>query len=240
VPDLEQGTVLIGSIYEYGYEEDYELWAPANIIYYPQAQQPEILTEVLNHQTTKNILSSFWDSGATRTIEYDRDYENTLVFNIPSPLSCLHLIDGDAPVVSEHAESDIQAIAPFSNVSQVITVQSGYQPPVKIFGSEPGHDWCYYYQKAQLASQISDYEEVVRLGKEVKELGIKPADWYEWIPFIEGYAYTGDYKEAKKLIPIIRELPYVKYQICNNLEDRDPNQNQEALDFLYQNICKRK
>jgi len=239
-PDLEEGTLLVGSIYQYGYEEDYELWAPANLIYYPQAQQPEILTEVMNQQTTKNILSSYWDSGATRTIEYDRDYENTLVFNIPSPLSCLHLIDGDNPVVSEYAESDIQAIAPFSKINRIITTQSGIHPPARIFGSEPRHDWCYYYQKAELASQGGDYGEVVRLGKEVKELGLKPADWYEWIPFIEGYAYTSDYKEAKKLIPIIRELPYVKYQICSNLEDQDPTQNQEALDFLYQNICKRK
>jgi len=239
-PDMEEDTVLVGSIYQYGYEEDYELWAPVNLIYYPEAQQPKILAEVLNQQTTKNILSSFWDSGATRTIEYDRDYENTLVINIPSPLSCLHIIDGDRPVVSEYAEADIQAIAPFSNISRILTAQTEIQPPMIIFGAEPEHGWCYYYQKAMLASQAGDHEEVVRLGKEVRDAGLKPADWYEWIPFIEGYAYTGEYKEAKKLIPIIRELPYVKYQICINLEEQDPVQNKEALDFLYQNICKRK
>lgn len=239
-PQIEPETVLVGSIYQYGYEEDYELWAPANLIYYPDSKSPTIRNEVLNQQTTKNILSSFWDSGATRTIEYERDYENTLVFNIPSPFSCLHLMDGNNTVVSEYAESDIQAIAPFSKISRIITDQPPPQIPNDIFGDEPEHSWCYYFQKASLALQMRDYKEVVRLGYEVKKSGLKPSDWYEWLPFIEGYTYMGEYDEAKKLIPIIRELPYVKYQTCRNLENEHPVQNQEASEFLFQNICVRK
>ncbi len=36
-------------------------------------------------------------------------------------------------------------------------------PPAAIFGSEPAHTWCYYYQKADLAAQAQDWQETIRL-----------------------------------------------------------------------------
>ena len=37
-------------------------------------------------------------------------------------------------------------------------------PPASLFDPEPEHDWCYYFEKAELARQRGDWQEVTRLG----------------------------------------------------------------------------
>jgi hypothetical protein len=235
-PGILEDTVLTGNLYQYSYEEDYELWGPVNLIYYPTSPEVEIKVEVLNNQTIKNIMSSFWDQGATRIINYVRDYENVLVFTIPSEYSCLHIIDGESPVLSEFTSSAVMATASYSKLDRISSEQSLFSPPEDIFGTEPEHDWCFYFQKASLARQNEKYGEVARIAEEIKKEGLKPNDWSEWVPFIEGYAYTGNYSEAKKLIPIIREQPFVKYQVCEKLEVDASNLPEEPVDFLKKNL----
>ena len=86
----------------------------------------------------------------------------------------------------------------------------------EIFGSEPEHDWCYTYQKASLAKQVGDWETVVELGDEAEAQGIAPDSTeanspQEWLPFIEGYARTGDWGRAA-------ELTIINSQIDSNYE----------------------
>lgn len=88
-------------------------------------------------------------------------------------------------------------VLPVSNLSRIVTSppQEGY-PPIEIFGKEPSHSWCYFYQKADLARQLGDWERVVQLVNEALAKGYKPRNPHERLPFIEGYAHTGQWEEA--------------------------------------------
>ena len=68
-----------------------------------------------------------------------------------------------------------------------------------LFGKEPPHDWCYYYEKAELARQIGAWETVAALGDEARAQGFIPGDALEWLPFIEAYVITGDYQSAREI-----------------------------------------
>jgi len=68
-----------------------------------------------------------------------------------------------------------------------------------LYGSEPNHGWCYYYEKADLAAQYSDWDSVIRLGAQAFNVGDYPNDPTEYFPFIEGYAQTGDWAQAEQL-----------------------------------------
>ena len=57
--------------------------------------------------------------------------------------------------------------------------------------------WCFYYQKASLAVQNQDWKEAARLGDIAFGLDDYPNDASERLPFIEGYAMTGDWEKAK-------------------------------------------
>ena len=72
-------------------------------------------------------------------------------------------------------------------------------PDPEIFGLEPEHDWCYYFQKGDLARQTGDWKTAIALYKEAQKKGLAPSFGTEYIPFIEAYAQTGDWKNADKL-----------------------------------------
>ena len=84
-----------------------------------------------------------------------------------------------------------------SNLDRIKTEPTlqGY-PPEAIFGKEPFHSWCYYYQKADLARQAGDWEQVVALAEQALAEGYKPVNPHERLPFIEAYAHTGDWSRA--------------------------------------------
>ena len=71
--------------------------------------------------------------------------------------------------------------------------------PPDLFGEEPAHGWCYYYEKAELARQMGDWQEVVDLGTQVEASGLEPAWLSEWLPFIEGYAHLGNFQKAEDI-----------------------------------------
>jgi tetratricopeptide (TPR) repeat protein len=65
-----------------------------------------------------------------------------------------------------------------------------------IYGPEPAHGWCYHFQRADLARQMGDWEEVIKLGDAAFKLDDHPNDPLERFVFIEGYAHLGDWEKA--------------------------------------------
>ena len=94
---------------------------------------------------------------------------------------------------------------PISNLSR-IERQPRRAPIEAIFGKEPPHDWCYFFQKASLAQQFKDWAEVARLGDEAQKLGFGPNNPQEWLPFIEGYARAGRWQDAVDTTLHVRQV----------------------------------
>lgn len=69
----------------------------------------------------------------------------------------------------------------------------------QIYGGESTSQWLYYYQKAELARQLAQWNHVATLGDAARLKGYAPDDMSEWFPFIEGYAMTGRYQDATTL-----------------------------------------
>jgi hypothetical protein len=83
-----------------------------------------------------------------------------------------------------------------SNTDQILTAAPPLSPNPAIFGNEIQHDWCYYFEKADLARQMQDWQTVLRLGQEAKAMGFTPGMGAEYLPFIEAYAQTGQWSMA--------------------------------------------
>ncbi len=87
-----------------------------------------------------------------------------------------------------------------SNLDQILPDTSNSTLPDRnIFGPEPEHTWCYYFQKADLARQFGKWETVSSLGNQALSLGYGPDESYEWLPFIEGYIHVRNWEMAKIL-----------------------------------------
>jgi hypothetical protein len=131
----------------------------------------------------------------------------------PSQYACLNVIDGRQYELPDDEEFSIRYAAPYSRIDGVITGEAFLTPPENIFGPEPEHTWCYYYQKAMVARQIGDWAEIARLGDEARQKGFEPANQVEWRPFLEGYIQSGQSDDAAAIAVEIKKIaaPHVGY-----------------------------
>jgi hypothetical protein len=57
---------------------------------------------------------------------------------------------------------------------------------------------------------------VAQLGDEAQKLGYSPNNPQEWIPFIEGYAYTGRWDEAFRLTQQVHRINFrIDPRVCH-------------------------
>jgi hypothetical protein len=208
---------------DFGLQQDYEIWGPVNLIYRPEpSKAPPINAEVLNKDTALNILRGDALGRRMRDFDMQRDFTKVLLISLPSKNSCIHVIDGTLPVYSEYESLLVRRVGAYSVLKRINTEGESPVPPVAIFGTEPAHDWCYYYQKASLARQIGDWNEVGRLYDEMIDRGFTASDKSEVFPFIEGLVNLGRHDDAKALFKEeIKERDALSFELCESLA-KDP------------------
>lgn len=221
IPQLEKNTTLVANYAVGATEEDYFIWGPANLIYYPEGThqkyvQPGVYAALLNQDTVdKTLRNEGQEFDNRRTIRTYKNYRRLLVLTQPTVISCVHIVDGVQPEYSSQENELIQIIGHYSNLEYILPYGSAPTPPNIIFGSEPEHDWCYFYQIASLARQRGEWEKVVYLGTQAQEQGFAPADAIEWMPFLQAYVEVGDDERVKELANQIVSEPDVAMQVCN-------------------------
>jgi hypothetical protein len=127
------------------------------------------------------------------------------------------VLDGSQPDLSASDDPRIMVVAPESKIENVDLNGRHAEPLESVFGPEPAHEWCWYYQQASLARQTGDWETVAALGDEALNLGFYPADSVEWMPFMQAYAILGREKDLKKLSSVLGADPFLEAQACTVL-----------------------
>ena len=224
IPHLENHTTLVAN-YAVGFsEEDYFVWGPANLIYFPESSrdeyiQPGVFAALLNQDTVdKTLRNEGQEFDNRRTIRTYKNYRKLLILTQPTANSCVHVIDGEQPEYSRGENASIQIIGPYSNLELILTNKPAPTPPLIIFGPEPEHTWCYFYQKATLALQRGDFDEILSLGEEAASKNLMPEDLIEWMPFLQAFAQQGEVERLKELAPSIVADWYVAQQACRILD----------------------
>jgi hypothetical protein len=150
-----------------------------------------------------------------RTAAFHSSTSNTIVIYFPAE-GCLKVLD---PL---YANRKTLAALPYMLTDAIFLsdparILPSAPPPSlpPLLGAEPQNDWCYFYEKAELARQVEDWAEVARLGKQAFGLGLAPQEAYEWLPFIEAEARRGDVDEARKLsVKVSKENPVLNPGLC--------------------------
>jgi hypothetical protein len=219
IPQMQIGTTLI-TYYSVAAEQDYFTWGPANLIYYPESTnerfaQPGIYAVLLNRETLEKVIArepqEYYNRRSIRTYA---NYRNVLILTQPTPNSCIRIINRKQVELSFYEDLRIVEIAPYSEAELILLEEDFHTPPHFPFGPEPPHEWCYYYQKADLARQRGDWDEVIRLGRQAAEQGFAPNDPIEWMPFLQAHAIYGNVDRLLELAPLIQSDPYVAQQVC--------------------------
>jgi len=238
-PGISPGTTLIVQMPNgYRYPEDFEIWAPASRIYYPDPGPLQITAEVLNSETFGAMLNREQTSRNYRGVIFTRDFNQALITSMPTVNSCLHVFDGTSPALSASADELISQVAFISRLDLIQTDVEPKVPPRVIFGKEPEHDWCYTYQKASLAKQRGDWAEVARFGDEAFASGLEPVDLVEYAPFIEGYLHLNRMEDARQIAAILRsEEPSTAQRLCLNFQTSTNESDLEIAHLAISILC---
>jgi hypothetical protein len=220
MPGINPDTTLV-TLYPYERVVDNPLGLPeaVNLIYFPEARNENPVRYAVSTlmPTNENIESILMGKRKTiegyRTYEMVVQYENILVLAQPSPLSCVRVIDGNNFIISDKDPKSITTIFGHSNIENINFVETSTLPKYA-FGGEPEHGWCYYFEKADLAVQQSDWEGAAKLGDTVLSLGLTPADQVEWFPFIQAYAMIGNAESLDVLLLQVESNEFLSNQLC--------------------------
>jgi hypothetical protein len=222
VPDLQPGTLVLSNEVSSGMDGDNSFAATLNWIYDNQPTYPEMKYLWLFIPQRLGTVVPSLEPGVPvdkvfRSLTFRGTTDQTLVFDY-SPPNCLRLLDvqtdgqfpGYPPSIAEAVKLSDPGIV---TVQQDPAVIRGYE---QLFGSLPEPDWCYYFEKAELArSQGENWEEVVRLGDLALALPQAQQNPIEFLPYIEGYAHQGNFEKSLKLSrQLFRSLPKTQGMIC--------------------------
>lgn len=244
-PKIEEGVTLLAMYPGSPLAEDYFIWGPANMIYYPEKQSnnPVVIklpAAVLDGNTVTQVTTNGGVETPLRRGNYlERDFGNVLVMVQSSENSCVRFINGASPELNSYDDGRIVMVAPHSRLEAVATDGEIPAVPEHVFGSEPERGWCFYYQQADLARQRGEWEKIPALRDEALEKGYYPNDPLEWIPFMQAYAVQGNVEEIREMTKLIVLDRYLRLQVCNNMKYLAENEtlSGEVNEFIIKRIC---
>lgn len=244
-PQFQRGVTLIASYPDSALSEDYFVWGPANLIYYPEKQSSNpIEIQLPAAVLTDNVVLQIATNGGIETPlrrgnYLERDFGNVLVMIQTSSNGCVRFINGDMPELSPSDQQRLFLVAPFSRLENVITQGKFQSPPTMVFGEEPEHGWCYFYQKADLARQRGEWGLIPVLLKDALAQGYYPEDALEWMPFLQASAVLGDVEQVRSTAKLMTTDKFLRLQVCRIMTDfmKRETLSDEMKLVIEHNIC---
>lgn len=205
-PQVKPGTFLFIDIppnpLNRGFRSNYEIAAPANLLYRHGGKQPSLWGfDLRRPEHLKRLLEGGTYSEQQRSLFFQGNLRNALVLHMErrwrTGLSdpCLKVLEPDKPIPDNFESPLIAMVAsPYSDPSRIVGASAPPLPPGGVLGEEPPHGWCYFYQRMEYYGQQGDWGEVVRLAEEAAAKGFRPEEPTEALITIEGEGHfqTGE------------------------------------------------
>ena len=243
IPALKPDTAILTDFVPIDYETDLSFTAPINWIYAPDVKPPDLpyamiyVNKRLGGSTLSDLEPDTVIQLPYRTLTFHGNTSQSIAIYAPQN-GCLRVFDpsfDDAETYNKFPDS-LKSLVPFSDPSRIITSAPEPSLPNPPFASEPNHTWCYFYEKAELARQSRDWNQIAQLGREAKQQGFSSQDPFEWLPFIEADAHTGDLNFAKQLTQQAwNEQPKIRAGLCQlwkRVQADGPNEAQSFASNL--------
>jgi hypothetical protein len=237
IPELQSGSILLSSDTPFEYSSDNSLTFPLNWTYAPDNHTTEMeyayyfVSVRLGNELEalkpglpihQNYLAATFDSTSDQMVAVHF-----------APPGCFRVLDPRydrdlplAPATGEVADRWLASGVPIlprtatqamelSNLEQIIPASANNISLPTVFGAEPAHNWCYYFEKADLARQADDWAQVAEIGDQVFAIPYYPDDLSEYLPFVEAYARTGRWEEARDLTrKTAEQMPILEPALC--------------------------
>jgi hypothetical protein len=214
-PALKPGTMILSAELPFTYYSDNSLTAPLNWIYAPEQSSPQLPYLFYNIESRLGGKLSGFQKGQNIYEPYRAMYfsgsTSQAIAIYYGPPGCVKVVDPATDARTPQKPLYFSQVLSLSDLSLILPeADPPAHPPAQYFGSEPEHNWCYYFEKADIARHAGDWQEVVRLGKQAFSLNTRlyEVNATELLPYIEGYAQTGDWQRARELTNEAQRLTF--------------------------------
>jgi hypothetical protein len=200
IPSLEEDAFIVSPNSPVAYNVNYQMAFSLNMIYNPGNASQDLRhwwyngNEHLPAYIEKQANAVEPLSENFRNISFESDMTRAVPVLYRLSIACLLVADPvylEAPLLWPNDRSMFLTTHP-----EMILIED-LPMPVDVFGKEPARDWCYYFQKADLARQYARWNDVLALWEQANFQGLKPAYGPEYVPFIEASARLDDWKSAR-------------------------------------------
>jgi hypothetical protein len=202
-PRLKPGTVLLTDQLPLQYVADLQLSAPLNLMYIPDGSSFSYMLLYAKNRLGGPLLPKLAPGlpmdGGYRTVSFKSTTSNIVMIYQPSD-GCLQMIDPNYvdPNTFGGLSPNLNKNLNLSNINQIEKNSNGTDPK-QYFGSEPAHTWCYFFEKAELARQFGDWNEVMHNYELATSAGYSALLPSENLIFIEALSRSGNTKRASQL-----------------------------------------
>ncbi len=235
-PSIQSGTAVLSDNTIFPYTDDDALTLPLNWIYAPNQKNGLLhYAQIFFIVNAGNPIPLTPNSPLVKikdAVSFHGSTNDALVVQFTPP-SCLHVLnpmyDSDllvAPLSGENYKTLTSAglpllgrkdemALPLSNPALIKPSGNTSSALSNLFGTEPPHTWCYFFEKADLARQEGDWAQVAKLGDEAFAVPYLPNDPSEYLPFIEAYARLNRWNDAKQLtLSTADTMPILEPALC--------------------------
>lgn len=210
IPALENGTTVMGSTLGVDYYSDNSLTAPLNLMYAPDNHSHDLPYVFYYSNVRLGTHFAAFEKGLSIRQRYrsftfkgSTDRVVAIKYNPPACLQMMDRVYANSVALPNLTEMQVNEM----KLTDLALIDSApaHQPLAEIFGSQPPADWCYYFEKADLARQIGDYETAASLGEEAIGKGFAPRAASEWLPFLESNIRLGKWERVEFIASEIRK-----------------------------------
>ncbi|MBI9046522.1 MAG: hypothetical protein JEZ06_18675 [Anaerolineaceae bacterium] len=155
---------------------------------------------------------------------HGRSKESLVIFYEPEGSRCLWVLEPEDKIHPELPDITLEVIG-LSDIERIKSNSPLQREPLQdIFKMDIDSGWCYYFQKGDLASQNSEWEKVTGLWNTALDKELRPRNGFEFIPFIEGFAYTGEWETANQLTLRANQLTAMLHPLlCQTWDEIEAN-----------------
>ncbi len=203
MPALKPGTTLLSNDLPVTFYSDNSLSAPLNWTY---GVSPGKMDYIFYFASVRTQPGRAIGQGLAPDLPISQDYlaatfngntSQMVVINFAPP-ACLRVLDAEIDPENKLLEPLLREAA-FLSTTAPISTENPVRLPEQFYSPEIPRGWCFYFEQAELARQLGDWQTVSRLAKPAFALEDHPNDPLENFVFIEGYAHGAQWNAASQL-----------------------------------------
>ena len=200
IPELEKHTILLTDDSPFQYESDNSLTGLVNLALKPEPDDNELPYSVMHFSSR---FGSIDELEASKDVYFDfrgslfwAPNDQIVAYHY-SPPGCLRVLETEQHELLTIFPESYSYFMDLSKPKELIIPKGSASSFIftDVFEKPIEKNWCYYFEKADLARQTEDWETIAAIGDEVLET-MKAGEASEYLIFAEAYINLDQWEKA--------------------------------------------